>query len=83
MGVPTLSAPLNPATEIYDIGYLTSFITSMFVYTVLCKVSPPGNVAEARAMRFEEMAGKEVLTFGGGEGSSEDVEVEDGVAKMG
>lgn len=79
MGVKGVNAPLNAATQIYDIGYLTSFVTSMVVYTVLCKVSPPANVAEARAMRFEQMGRKEVLTLDGQVGSrgnsTEEVEV--------
>jgi len=66
IGVKNVSAPLNAATQIYDIGYLTSFITSMVIYTVLCKVSSPDNVAEARAMPFEYMASKEVLSFANG-----------------
>lgn len=61
LGVESLAGPLNPAHQIYDLGYLTSFLSSMFVYTVLCKISPPKHVAEARSMPFEAMGEKEVL----------------------
>jgi NCS1 family nucleobase:cation symporter-1 len=33
----------------------------MAVYTILCKISPPDNVAEARGMPFESMGKREVL----------------------
>lgn len=33
----------------------------MFVYTVLCKLTPPKHVAEARSMPFEAMGQREVL----------------------
>jgi NCS1 family nucleobase:cation symporter-1 len=60
-GAKSLSGVLNPASQIYALGYLTSFLSSMFVYTVLCKISPPKHVDEARSMPFESMAQKEVL----------------------
>ena len=61
LGVKTVNEPVNATTKIYNIGYLTSFLTSMAVYTLLCKVIPPEHVAEARAMAFECIGDKEVL----------------------
>jgi len=73
--VKSLAAPLGPAMKIYYLGYLTSTFTGMAVYTVLCKISPPGNVAEARTMPFETMGQKEVLHgLNGRRSDSEDVE---------
>ncbi|KAE9366138.1 hypothetical protein N431DRAFT_419203 [Stipitochalara longipes BDJ] len=75
LGVKSLAAPLGPAMKLYDIGYLTSTFTAMAVYTVLCKISPPRNVAEARTMPFEAMGEKEVLHgLHGRRSDSEDVE---------
>lgn len=65
LGVESLSGTLNPAHQIYSVGYLTSFLSSMLVYYVLCKISPPKHVAEARSMPFEAMGEKEVLIGSG------------------
>ena len=48
--------PMGPAYHIYDIGYLTAFVVAITVYTTICKISPPENVAEARALPFEYQA---------------------------
>jgi len=72
LGVESVSAPLSAAKKIYDIGYLTSFLTSMVVYTVLCKVHPDKHVAEARELPFESMGKEEVLTIGVHQHESED-----------
>lgn len=75
LGVKSLAAPLGPAMKLYNIGYLTSTFTGMAVYTVLCKITPPDNVAEARTMPFETMGQKEVLHgLHGRRSDSEDVE---------
>lgn len=75
LGVKSMAAPLGPATKLYNIGYLISTFTAMAVYTVLCKISPPDNVAEARTMPFEAMGQKEVLHgLHGRRSDSEDVE---------
>ena len=75
LGVTSLAKPLGPAMKLYNIGYLTSTFTAMAVYTLVCKVSPPANVAEAREMPFESMGQKEVLHgLHGSRGDSEDVE---------
>lgn len=55
-------APLGPAKKLYDLGYLTSTFSAMAIYTVLCKISPPKHIAEAREMPFEAMGKREVLT---------------------
>jgi len=60
--IPSLSATLTPAAQIYSFGYLLSFSTGLVVYTVLSRVFPPGDVAEARSMPFESMGKREVLT---------------------
>lgn len=60
--------------KLYNVGYLTSTFTAMFVYTVLCKISPPNHVAEARSMPFESMGKKEVLHGLNDRESGEDVE---------
>ncbi|KUJ13929.1 uncharacterized protein LY89DRAFT_736928 [Mollisia scopiformis] len=73
LGVKSMAAKLGPAMHLYDIGYLVSTFTAMAVYTLLCKISPPDNVAEARAMPFEAMGKKEVLHGLNGR-NSEDVE---------
>lgn len=59
--VKSLAGPLNPATKLYNIGYLISTFTAIDVYTILCKISLPDNVAETRTMPFKFMAQKEVL----------------------
>jgi len=72
-GIPTLSYVLNPAAQIYSFGYLLAFVTSLVVYTALCKVSPPANVAEALSLPFEAMGKREVLF--GLEAQGSDVEM--------
>lgn len=75
LGVKSMAAPLGPAMKLYNVGYLTSTFTGMAVYTILCKISPPDNVAEAKTMPFEYMGSKEVLHgVPVGDGDSEDVE---------
>jgi NCS1 family nucleobase:cation symporter-1 len=61
LGVKSMAKPLNAGAQIYDLGYLVSFLTSMVIYVVLCKISPPKHVAEASGMAFEYMCDKEVL----------------------
>jgi NCS1 family nucleobase:cation symporter-1 len=61
LGVKSMSAPLSPATKIYNVGYLTSTFSAMAVYVILCKLSPPDHIAEARSMPFEFMGKTEVL----------------------
>lgn len=60
--IPSLSATLTPAAQIYSFGYLLSFTVGLVVYTVLSRVFPPGDVAEARSMPFEAMGKRDVLT---------------------
>ncbi|KAE9974567.1 hypothetical protein BLS_003079 [Venturia inaequalis] len=75
LGVKSVAAPLGSAMKLYNIGYLTSTFTGMAVYTILCKISPPDNVAEARTMPFEYMGKTEVLHgVPSGSRHSEDVE---------
>lgn len=61
IGGGKLSLITNGAAQIYAIGYLLSFCIGGLVYYVLCKISPPGNVAEARSIPFETMGQREVL----------------------
>lgn len=76
LGVKSMAAPLGPAMKLYNIGYLTSTFTGMAVYTILCKISPPDNVAEAKTMPFEYMGKTEVL-HGVPSGSRDSEDVED------
>lgn len=56
LGVKGVKEVTGAAFHIYDIGYLTAFVVSIVVYTTICKISPPPNVAEARALPFETKA---------------------------
>lgn len=69
-----MAAELGPAKKLYDLGYLTSTFVAMAIYTVLCKISPPDHIAEARSMPFETMGKKEVLRGVNGRNS---VDIED------
>jgi NCS1 family nucleobase:cation symporter-1 len=73
LGVKSMAAELGPAKKLYDLGYLTSTFVAMAIYTVLCKISPPDHIAEARSMPFESMGKKEVLRGLNGR-NSEDIE---------
>lgn len=56
LGVKGVKETTGAAYHIYDIGYLTAFVVAITVYTAICKISPPSNVAEARALPFEFQA---------------------------
>lgn len=56
LGVKGVKEATGSAYHIYDIGYLTAFVVAITVYTAICKISPPPNVAEARALPFEFQA---------------------------
>jgi len=57
-----MASVLNPAGQIYAIGYLVALLVGGATYFALCKISPPLFVDEARVMLFESMARTEVLS---------------------
>lgn len=77
LGVKGVKNPQGAAYHIYDIGYLTAFVISITVYTAICKISPPSNVAEARALPFEHQARE----LDGAVLEGQDVVVEDDIMK--
>lgn len=56
-----MASLLNPAGQIYAIGYLLAFAVGGVTYYGFCKISPPPFVDEARALPFESMGRSEVL----------------------
>lgn len=86
IGVKSLAGPLNPAAQIYSFGYLLAFVVGGFVYYVLCKLSPPPHVQEARNLPFESMGMREVLIAISSPvsvGPDHDLQVETSEQKMG
>jgi NCS1 family nucleobase:cation symporter-1 len=61
IGGGKLSKLTNGAAQVYSIGYLLSFCIGGLVYFILCKISPPPHIEEARALPFESMGAREVL----------------------
>ncbi|KAH7038378.1 permease for cytosine/purines, uracil, thiamine, allantoin-domain-containing protein [Microdochium trichocladiopsis] len=55
LGVTSLAAPLQPAMQIFTLGYILAFATAFVVYTALCLLFPDAAMKEAKAMRFEEL----------------------------
>ncbi|KAF2795242.1 hypothetical protein K505DRAFT_240319 [Melanomma pulvis-pyrius CBS 109.77] len=56
-----MASLLNPAGQIYAIGYLLAFAVGGVTYYGFCKISPPPFVDEARALPFESIGRSEVL----------------------
>ncbi|KXJ86579.1 permease for cytosine/purines, uracil, thiamine, allantoin-domain-containing protein [Microdochium bolleyi] len=71
LGVKSLAGPLQPAQQLYTLGYLLAFATAFVIYTILCLLFPDEHMKEAKAMPFEALCKRERTRFidGGRQGS--------------